>query len=61
MLMLLGVEDAPTGKPVEPLPPGRSIGERKRFALAHRKTNRLEWGAVVDFSSGHPEFYKKGR
>ena len=54
MLMLLGVEDAPTGKPVEPLPPGRSIGERRKFALAKNKTSRLQWGSVVDFSSGRP-------
>jgi hypothetical protein len=59
-LVLLGVEDAPMGKSSEPMPPGRSIGERRRMALAKNKKSMVGWGVMVDFSSGHPEFYKRG-
>jgi hypothetical protein len=59
-LMLLGVEDAPQGKSSEPSPPGRSIGARRKMALARGKTSVVRWGTVVDFSSGKPEFHKKG-
>jgi hypothetical protein len=54
-LTLLGVEDAPQGKPTEPAPPGRSIGYRRQMALAKRRTNLVQWGTKVDFSSGKPE------
>jgi hypothetical protein len=55
-LMMLGVEDAPVGKPTEPTPPGRSIGHRRKMALANRKVNVVQWGTRVDFASGRPEF-----
>jgi hypothetical protein len=55
-LMLLGVEDAPFGKPSTPAPPGRSIGSRRRMALARGRVTKPGWGARVDFGSGRPEF-----
>jgi hypothetical protein len=58
-LMLLGVEDSPLSKNSEPVPPGRSLGHRRRMALAKTKTNRLQWGAEVDFSGAEPVFYTK--
>jgi hypothetical protein len=60
-LILLGVEDMPRGKPTEPAPPGRSIGERRRMALAKGRVNRVQWGLTVDFSSGRPELIGKQR
>jgi hypothetical protein len=58
-LMLLGVEDAPKGKPSEPMPPGRSVGARRRMALARNKVKLVDWGMTVDFSSGRPELYSR--
>jgi hypothetical protein len=54
-LMLLGVEDAPATHQGDPLPPERSIGYRRRMALAKTKHKRYDWGTTVDFSSGRPE------
>ena len=54
-LMLLGVEDAPVTHQGDPMPPGRSIGFRRRMALAKPRKGLVEWGARVDFSSGRPE------
>jgi hypothetical protein len=54
-LMLLGVEDAPVTRQGDPMPPGRSFGERRRMALARNKRSLVEWGATVDFTSGRPE------
>jgi hypothetical protein len=55
MLMMLGVEDVPAGRTGDPMPPGRSIGYRRRMALAKNRKGVVGWGAKVDFSSGRPE------
>jgi len=55
-LMLLGVEDAPASKSSEPMPPGRSLGYRRRMAMSRAKTTKPGWGTRVDFGSGRPEF-----
>ena len=60
-LMLLGVEDLPAAKPSDVVPPGRSIGYRRRMALGRSKSNLVQWGAKVDFTSGRPEFTLTGR
>jgi hypothetical protein len=60
-LTLLGVEDLPKGKMIEPMPPGRSIGFRRRMALGRNRTDRVQWGSRVEFSSGRPEIYTKVR
>ena len=61
MLMMLGVEDAPTGKSTEPMPPGRSIGERRRTALSKVRVDHPGWGDRVDFTGGGMEFYSHRR
>lgn len=58
-LILLGVEDMPKGKSTEPMPPGRSIGYRRRMAMAKRRTNVVDWGSQIDLSSGRPEVYSR--
>lgn len=55
-LVLLGVEDMPIGKAGDPMPPGRSIGFRRRMALSKRRSDLVQWNAVADFSSGRPVF-----
>jgi hypothetical protein len=60
-LILLGVEDMPRGQTGEPMPPGRSIGFRRKMALARNKRGVVQWGARVEFSSGRPEIYGKAK
>jgi hypothetical protein len=60
-LVLLGVEDAPTSKASDPMPPGRSIGYRRRMAISRKSLTKPGWGTKVVFSSGRPEFEMVGR
>ena len=53
-LMLLGVEEAPKGKSTGPSAPERSIGHRRKLALAKRGTSRVQWGKTIDLSHGDP-------
>lgn len=55
-LIMLGVEDMPKSKSMELVPPGRSIGFRRREALSRTKINQPKWGARVDFGHGEPTF-----
>lgn len=47
-LTLLGVEDAPKNRQDTPVPPERSIGFRRRVALAKNKIKRPKWGEMID-------------
>lgn len=61
-LALLGIEGTPAARSTAPVPPVRSIGYRRRMALSKRHTDRVEWGATVDLSSGSPTYtLKRGR
>jgi len=55
-LALLGIDGEFKTKQNAPTPPFRSIGYRRRMALARNKKGPPKWGATIDFSSGTPEF-----
>jgi hypothetical protein len=55
-LIMLGVEGVPASQTGTPMPPGRSIGHRRRMALSRGKTGQAAWGARVDFGNGAPTF-----
>ncbi len=58
-LTLLGVEDAPHKVPTGPPTPMRSMGARRKLALAKKKVRGVQWGDRIDLSSGTPTVQRR--
>ena len=61
-LILLGVEGMPQARAEEAsMPPGRSLGFRRRMALSRGKTTRPGWGDTFDFTGGNDVVFSRRR